>query len=70
MERHAQKVGGQGVVGMKLDVRLHHGRENLAEFVAMGTAVAVAGSGHQRLDPTMVLPLNDEDVALTDGPTR
>src|SRR5450631_3866819 len=40
MERHAHSIGGQGVVGMKLDVRLHHGRENLAEFVAMGTAVA------------------------------
>jgi uncharacterized protein YbjQ (UPF0145 family) len=40
MERHAQSVGGQGVVGMKLDVRIHHGRESLAEFVAMGTAVA------------------------------
>ncbi|MBJ7609188.1 MAG: heavy metal-binding domain-containing protein [Candidatus Dormibacteraeota bacterium] len=40
MERHAQSVGGQGVVGMKLDVRIHRGGENLAEFVAIGTAVA------------------------------
>jgi uncharacterized protein YbjQ (UPF0145 family) len=40
MVGHANSIGGQGVVGMKLDVRLHHGRENLAEFVAMGTAVA------------------------------
>ena len=40
MERHAQSIGGQGVVGTRLDVRIHHGRESLAEFVAMGTAVA------------------------------
>jgi uncharacterized protein YbjQ (UPF0145 family) len=40
LERHAHSIGGQGVVGTRLEVRLHHGRENLAEFVAMGTAVA------------------------------
>ena len=37
---HARSIGGHGVVGTTLDVRLHHGRESLAEFVAMGTAVA------------------------------
>jgi uncharacterized protein YbjQ (UPF0145 family) len=40
MERHAQQVGGQGVVGLKLEVQIHHGGHPLAEFVAMGTAVA------------------------------
>jgi uncharacterized protein YbjQ (UPF0145 family) len=39
MERHAAQVGGQGVVGLRLDVRVH-GSHGLAEFVAMGTAVA------------------------------
>ena len=39
MESHAQQVGGQGVVGLALDVRVH-GSHGLAEFVAMGTAVA------------------------------
>lgn len=39
MESHAHQVGGQGVVGLKLDVRVH-GSHGLAEFVAMGTAVA------------------------------
>ena len=40
MERHAQQVGGQGVVGLKLEVQVHQGGHPLAEFVAMGTAVA------------------------------
>jgi uncharacterized protein YbjQ (UPF0145 family) len=40
MERHAQQVGGQGVVGLQLEVRVHQGAHSLAEFVAMGTAVA------------------------------
>jgi uncharacterized protein YbjQ (UPF0145 family) len=40
MESHAQQLGGQGVVGLKLDVRVHQGAHALAEFVAMGTAVA------------------------------
>lgn len=49
MEGHAQSVGGQGVVGMKLDVRIHHGGENLAEFVAIGTAVASPTTRASRL---------------------
>ena len=40
MERHAQQVGGQGLVGLKLEVQVHQGGHPLAEFVAMGTAVA------------------------------
>jgi len=40
MERHAQQVGGQGVVGLKLEVQIHATGHPLAEFVAMGTAVA------------------------------
>ncbi|MGA2283020.1 MAG: heavy metal-binding domain-containing protein [Candidatus Dormibacteria bacterium] len=40
MERHAEQVGGQGVVGLKLEVQIHSGGHPLAEFVAMGTAVA------------------------------
>lgn len=43
MERHAQQVGGQGVVGLRLEVQIHHGGHPLAEFVAMGTAVANPG---------------------------
>ncbi len=47
MERHAGQIGGQGVVGLRLEVRVH-GSHGLAEFVAMGTAVAnpsVHGTG-------------------------
>lgn len=40
MQQHAASIGAHGVIGMKLDVRLDRGSEHLAEFVALGTAVA------------------------------
>ncbi len=49
MEQHARSIGGQGVVGLRLDVRIHHGAEHLAEFVALGTAVAKPGAPSARL---------------------
>jgi uncharacterized protein YbjQ (UPF0145 family) len=60
MERHAQSVGGQGVVGTRLDVRIHHGTEHLAEFVALGTAVAGPPSPH----PLWISDLSGQDLYL------
>lgn len=39
LTQHTVAIGGHGVVGLRLDVQLH-GARGLAEFVAMGTAVA------------------------------
>src|SRR5450631_734540 len=48
MEQHAQQIGGHGVIGLKLEVRIH-GSEHLAEFVALGTAVASTSRPSGRL---------------------
>jgi uncharacterized protein YbjQ (UPF0145 family) len=61
MERHAQQVGGQGVVGLELDVRVHHGAHALAEFVAMGTAVA---NPEVRAGGVWVSDLSGQDLYL------
>ncbi len=61
MERHAHSIGGQGVVGTRLEVRLHHSRENLAEFVAMGTAVA---NPKERTSRLWLSDLSGQDLYL------
>jgi uncharacterized protein YbjQ (UPF0145 family) len=70
MQYETRGTGAQGIVAMRIEQASHIWGSHIIEFLAIGTTVAVAQSGHQRLDPTMVLPLNDEDVALTDSPTR
>jgi uncharacterized protein YbjQ (UPF0145 family) len=60
MERHAQQVGGEGVVGLRLDVRVH-GSHGLAEFVAMGTAVV---HPQQRTGGVWVSDLSGQDLYL------
>jgi uncharacterized protein YbjQ (UPF0145 family) len=61
MERHAEQVGGQGVVGLKLEVQMHSGGHPLAEFVAMGTAVAQPGV---RSSGVWVSDLSGQDLYL------
>lgn len=70
MQDETRGTGAQGIVAMRIEQASHIWGSHIIEFLAIGTTVAVAQPGHQRLDPTMVLPLDDEDVALTDGPTR
>ncbi|MGH7721820.1 MAG: heavy metal-binding domain-containing protein [Candidatus Dormibacteria bacterium] len=61
MQRHAQQVGGQGVIGLKLEVRIHRGTEHLAEFVALGTAVA---STSQSAPHLWISDLSGQDLYL------
>jgi len=61
MGSHAQQVGGHGVVGLKLEVRVHQGAHSLAEFVAMGTAVA---SAQDRPASPWVSDLSGQDLYL------
>ena len=61
MERHAAQVGGHGVVGLRLDVEMHSGPHPIAEFVAMGTAVAATG---QRPSGVWVSDLSGQDLYL------
>jgi len=41
MMQQCQACGGDGVVGVRLEIRMHHSAHSIAEFVAMGTAVRV-----------------------------
>ena len=61
LEQHAHSVGGQGVVGLRLEVRIHHGAEHLAEFLALGTAVAKPGGGAGR---PWISDLSGQDLYL------
>ncbi len=50
MEEEAQALGADGVVGVRLDVGRYEWGEDLAEFIAVGTAVAARDKGNYRLD--------------------
>ena len=43
MEEEAEQLGADGVVGVRLDIGRYEWGENLAEFIAVGTAVKHAG---------------------------
>lgn len=41
MMQQAQGCSGDGVIGVRLEIRMHHASHSIAEFVAMGTAVRI-----------------------------
>ena len=43
MEEEADELGADGIIGVRLDVNLHAWGQNVAEFIAVGTAVRHAG---------------------------
>jgi uncharacterized protein YbjQ (UPF0145 family) len=49
MLQQLQACGGDGVVGVRLEIRMHHAAHSIAEFVAMGTAVRVRDEHVARL---------------------
>jgi uncharacterized protein YbjQ (UPF0145 family) len=64
MQRAAQAPGVAGVVDVSiLDGPLSHARHALA-FICWGTAVRLVASEHQRIEPELVLPLNDDTLAF------
>ena len=48
MEEEADALGADGIVGVRLDVNLHAWGSNIAEFIAVGTAVRHRGGGNFR----------------------
>ncbi len=49
MEEEAQALGADGVVGVRLEVGRYEWGEDLAEFIAVGTAVAARDKGNYRV---------------------
>jgi uncharacterized protein YbjQ (UPF0145 family) len=43
MEEEANELGADGIIGVRMDVNLHAWGQNVAEFIAVGTAVRHAG---------------------------
>jgi len=48
MEEEADVLGADGIVGVRLSVNLQQWGENLAEFMAIGTAIKHRGGGNYR----------------------
>jgi uncharacterized protein YbjQ (UPF0145 family) len=48
MEEEADALGADGIIGVKLEINLHAWGQNIAEFVAVGTAVRHRGGGDYR----------------------
>jgi uncharacterized protein YbjQ (UPF0145 family) len=64
MQRAALAPDVAGVVNVSIrDGTLHHSRHVLA-FICWGTTVRLAGERHQRIEPELVLPLNDDLLAF------
>lgn len=64
MQRAAAAPGVSGVVDVSIiDGALAHARHTLA-FICWGTAVRLVAKEHQRIEPELVLPLNDDTLAF------
>src|SRR5260221_562818 len=58
MEVEARTLGADGVVGVRLDVEMKEFGTDIAEFIAIGTAVRPLRADHVIERPTMVLSLD------------
>ncbi len=67
MQDETRGTGAQGIVGMRIEQASHVWGSHVIEFLAIGTTIATGAAGHKRLDPAMVVPLTDDEVALTDA---
>lgn len=65
MMQQCQACSGDGVVGVRLEIRMHHTAHSIAEFVAMGTAVRVRDEHVARLrGVTFSSDLSGQDLYL------
>ena len=65
MQDETRGTGAQGIVGMRIEQASHVWGSHVIEFLAIGTTIAAGAAGHQRLDPTVVVPMTDGDVSLS-----
>lgn len=63
MQQDARDHGAGGVVNVKMREGPLGYSNRVVQFIAMGTAVELGPEGHQRIAPSMVVPL-DEQVRL------
>jgi uncharacterized protein YbjQ (UPF0145 family) len=65
LQAAARREGEAGVVGMRVEQRHHAFGYRAVEFLAVGTAVRLAGADHRTLGASLVVPL-DDPVPATD----
>ncbi len=59
MQREAQELQAEGIVGVQLQERSHGWGSHVIEFFAVGTAVVPTSADHSIPAPSFVLTLND-----------
>lgn len=57
-EDKAALLGADGVIGVRLEIKVLERAENLAEFVAIGTAVVAMRADHMIPTPQLVLAVD------------
>lgn len=60
MQDEALSIGAQGVVGVNVQERSHAWGSHIIEFLAIGTAVSLAGDEHRTLSPRLAVELEDQ----------
>jgi uncharacterized protein YbjQ (UPF0145 family) len=67
MKAEAEKLGADGVVGVKLTIRSYGTSGTEMEITAVGTAVKRrAGASKSKLDPTLVMQLKGSQISGND----
>ncbi len=59
MQREAEEVQAEGIVGVQIQERSHGWGSHVIEFFSIGTAVIPTRADHEIPTPTMTLTLND-----------
>jgi len=59
MQREAEEVQAEGIVGVQIQERSHGWGSHVIEFFSVGTAVIPTRADHEIPTPTMTLTLND-----------
>lgn len=59
MQKEAEELQAEGIVGVQLQERSHGWGSHVIEFFAVGTAIVPSQGDHQLPPPTPTLSLND-----------
>jgi uncharacterized protein YbjQ (UPF0145 family) len=65
MQSSALALGGHGVVAVRVEEGPMHFARHAVSFTTWGTVVAVGEGGHRHLEPQVILPLDDRQVAFS-----
>jgi uncharacterized protein YbjQ (UPF0145 family) len=67
MQQEALALDTDGILGARVEEHTHAWGSRVIEFVAVGTGIELVTDDHQRLHPSVVLPLIDGDTSPHHG---